>query len=173
MPVASFVATGTASGRLSVAACAGGPAFLQRSEKRRSRHPSPQAPHPFPSALLSGEESGTRGAPPIMAGGAVQLEHFQIERHCVSDHTVCRCAEKMRFFSPLWAGRRCATASQFTFFKGKTFYRKKNRAPAYAGARFFFMVSFWGEKKESSFSACVVRGSVQVKTVSPDRAFSV
>ena len=38
-----------------------GPAVSQRSEKRRSRHPSPQAPHPFSSALLSGEKQG-RGA---------------------------------------------------------------------------------------------------------------
>ena len=93
-----------------------------------------------------------------MAGGAVQLEHFQIERHCVSDHTACRCVEKMRFFSPLWAGRRCAAASHFTFFKGKTFYRKKNRAPAYAGARFFFHGrALGGEKGVVLLCVCCAR----------------
>ena len=146
------------AGRLSVAAGAGGPAFSQRSEKRRSRHPSPQAPHPFPSALLSGEASGTRGAPPIMAGGAVQLEHFQIERHCVSDHTVCRCAEKMRFFSPLWAGRRCATASQFTFFKGKTFYRKKKPGSGIRRSPVFFHgLVLGGEKGVVLLCVCCAR----------------
>ncbi|WP_363322720.1 hypothetical protein [uncultured Desulfovibrio sp.] len=37
--------------RHSVATGAGDPAFSQRSEKRRSRHPSSHAPHPFPSGF--------------------------------------------------------------------------------------------------------------------------
>ena len=50
MPVASFVATGTACAAI-------------RSLLAREVFPFPQAPHPFPSALLSGEESGIRGGP--------------------------------------------------------------------------------------------------------------
>ena len=38
-----------------------GQAFSRFAAKRRSRHSSPQAPHPFPSALLPGEEPKTRG----------------------------------------------------------------------------------------------------------------
>ena len=44
---------------------------------------------------------------------------FQFETLCVSNHTACRFAEKTRFFRSLWAGRRCAAASHFAFFKGK------------------------------------------------------
>ena len=40
----------------------------------------------------------------------------------ISNHTACRFAEKARFFRSLWAGRRCAAASRFTFFKGETLY---------------------------------------------------
>ena len=36
-------------------------------------------------------------------------------------HTACRFAEKTRFFRSLLAGRRCAAASRFSFFKGETF----------------------------------------------------
>ena len=46
-------------------------------------------------------------------------EHFQFEMRSVSNHTACRFAEKARFFRSLWAGRRCAAASHFTFFKGE------------------------------------------------------
>ena len=45
---------------------------------------------------------------------------FQFETLCVSNHTACRFAEKTRFFRSLWAGRRCAAASRFTFFKDDT-----------------------------------------------------
>ncbi|HIX41399.1 MAG TPA: hypothetical protein H9857_11480, partial [Candidatus Desulfovibrio intestinigallinarum] len=45
---------------------------------------------------------------------------FQFEMLCISNHTACRFAEKTRFFRSLWAGRRCAAASRFTFFKAKT-----------------------------------------------------
>ena len=48
------------------------------------------------------------------------LEHFQFETLRVSNHTACRFAEKTRFFRSLWAGRRCAAASRFTFFKVET-----------------------------------------------------
>ncbi|HIX41317.1 MAG TPA: hypothetical protein H9857_11060 [Candidatus Desulfovibrio intestinigallinarum] len=48
------------------------------------------------------------------------LEHFQFEMLCISNHTACRFAEKARFFRSLWAGRRCAAASRFTFFKVET-----------------------------------------------------
>ena len=48
------------------------------------------------------------------------LEQFQFETLRVSNHTACRFAEKTRFFRSLWAGRRCAAASRFTFFKGET-----------------------------------------------------
>ena len=34
---------------------------------------------------------------------------------CISNHTACRFAEKTRFFRSLWAGRRCAAASRFSF----------------------------------------------------------
>ena len=50
------------------------------------------------------------------------LEQFQFETLRVSNHTACRFAEKARFFRSLWAGRRCAAASRFTFFKGETLY---------------------------------------------------
>ncbi|MDM8216229.1 hypothetical protein QUW15_08740 [Desulfovibrio piger] len=51
---------------------------------------------------------------------SVSLEHFQFETLCVSNHTACRFAEKAQFFRSLWAGRRCAAASRFTFFKVET-----------------------------------------------------
>ena len=56
-----------------------------------------------------------------IARSSVSLpEHFQFETLCVSNHTACRFAEKARFFRSLWAGRRCAAASHFTFFKDDT-----------------------------------------------------
>ncbi len=51
MPVASFVATGTACGRHPVAAGARGPAF---PAERRSRSSSPQAPIPSPARFFRG-----------------------------------------------------------------------------------------------------------------------
>ena len=42
----------------------------------------------------------------------------------ISNHTACRFAEKARFFRSFGAGRRCAAASRFTFFKGETLYKK-------------------------------------------------
>ena len=54
--------------------------------------------------------------PPII------IEHFQFETLHVSNHTACRFAEKTRFFRSLWAGRRCAAASRFTFFKVETLW---------------------------------------------------
>ena len=49
-------------------------------------------------------------------------EQFQFETLRVSNHTACRFTEKAQFFRSLWAGRRCAAASRFTFFKAKTLY---------------------------------------------------
>ena len=40
----------------------------------------------------------------------------------ISNHTACRFAKKTRVFRSLWAGRRCAAASRFTFFKVETLY---------------------------------------------------
>ena len=54
------------------------------------------------------------------AGDADMLEHCQFEMLCISNHTACRFAEKTRFFRSLWAGRRCAAASRFIFFKVET-----------------------------------------------------
>ena len=48
------------------------------------------------------------------------LDHFQFEMLCTSNHTARRFAEKTRFFRSLLAGRRCAAASRFTFFKVET-----------------------------------------------------
>ena len=60
-----------------------------------------------------------RLAPPTRRSPA-GLEHFPFETRCVSNHTACRFVEKTRFFRLLWAGRSCAAASRFTFFKDKT-----------------------------------------------------
>ena len=49
-----------------------------------------------------------------------RLEQFQFEMLCILNHTACRFAEKAQFFRLLWAGRRCAAASRFTFFKVET-----------------------------------------------------
>ena len=48
------------------------------------------------------------------------LEQFQFEMLCIPNHTACRFAEKAQFFRSLLAGRRCAAASRFTFFKIET-----------------------------------------------------
>ena len=53
-------------------------------------------------------------------GGLSPLEQFQFEMLRIPNHTACRFAEKARFFRSLWAGRRCAAASRFTFFKVET-----------------------------------------------------
>ena len=62
MPVASFVATGTACAAIRSLLAREGPAF---PEERRSCSPSPQAPHPFPSALFRENETmrGRRAFP--------------------------------------------------------------------------------------------------------------
>ena len=62
MPVASFVATGTACAAIRSLLAREGPAF---PEERRSCSPSPQAPHPFPSALFRENEimQGRRAFP--------------------------------------------------------------------------------------------------------------
>ena len=57
------------------------------------------------------------------------LEHFQFETLCVSNHTAWRFAEKTRFFRSLLAGRRCAAASHFAFFKVKKLYTPADGLP--------------------------------------------
>ena len=47
--------------------------------------------------------------------GLLTPEFFQFETLCVSNPMACRFAEKTRFFRSLWAGRRRAAASRFTF----------------------------------------------------------
>ena len=44
------------------------------------------------------------------------IEHFQFETLCISNHTACRFAEK-RVFRSLRAGRRHAAASRSIFFQ--------------------------------------------------------
>ena len=65
----------------------------------------------------------------------VTLEHFQFEMLRISNHTACRFAEKTRFFRSLWAGRRRAAASRFTFFKVETLYPQvsKKKSPLTGG----------------------------------------
>ena len=46
-----------------------------------------------------------------------QIEHFQFEMLCISNHTACRFAEKAQFFRSLLAGRRCAAAFAFHLFQ--------------------------------------------------------
>ena len=47
---------------------------------------------------------------------------IQFETCCVSNLTVCRFAEKARFFRSLRTGRSRAAASPSAFFNGKTLY---------------------------------------------------
>ena len=73
------------------------------------------------------EENFSRGAEsslPLLCfiAGRADLEHFQFETLCVSNHTACRFAEKTQFFRSLLAGRRGAVASPFAFFKGRRRY---------------------------------------------------
>ena len=62
--------TGTACGRLSVAPAQEDPAFSQRREEKCSRHPSPQAPHLFPSAFIGGGQGHEPPASPFLFKGA-------------------------------------------------------------------------------------------------------
>ena len=76
--------------------------------------PAGKSSHFFQKACAlaeSAEQSRLRAEP--------ALEHFQFETFRVSNHTAWRFAEKARFFRSLSAGRRCAAASHFAFFKGK------------------------------------------------------
>ena len=112
------------------------PPFGRRQRWRGS--PSPQAPHSFPSALLPGEKSGTRGNPASKASETCMgyidylLKLFvklvltdpgaDSQGNCVQ-FPCWRCphtTEKAWFFRSFWAGRRCAAASRFIFFKDKT-----------------------------------------------------
>ena len=71
---------------------------------------------PVPEKHVSPGEGETSAG----GAGVLTLEQFQFETLRVSNHTACRFAEKTRFFRSLWAGRRCAAASRFTYFKGET-----------------------------------------------------
>ena len=61
----------------------------------------------------------------------VSLEQFQFEMLRISNHTACRFAEKAQFSRSLWAGRRCAAASRFIFFKVETLYRVSGSPAAF------------------------------------------
>ena len=90
------------------------------------------APRKYPIVRKQGEHRKRRG--PLsekylrsdrqpeskQTAGSRTLGHFQFETLHISNHTACRFAEKTRSFRSLWAGRRCAASSRFTFFKGKT-----------------------------------------------------
>ena len=72
----------------------------------------------FPNTRSKRARLSARKAGPFYSGTYQhKLKHFQFETLCVSNHTACRFAEKARFFRSLWAGRRCAAASRFTFLK--------------------------------------------------------
>ena len=73
--------------------------------------------NPLDSQLFPHEKEGKKCA---ASPGSAALEHFQFEMLCISNRTACRFAEKAQFFRSLWAGRRCAAASRFTFFKVET-----------------------------------------------------
>ena len=53
-----------------------------------------------------------RGRVLLLALCCIFLGYFPFEMLCVSNHTVCRFAEKKRFFRSLRAGRGCAAASR-------------------------------------------------------------
>ena len=76
----------------------------------------------FPFRRPREAEKDTRrkaNSPPVLPAGCFYLEQFQFEVRSISNHTACRFAEKAQFFRSLWAGRRCAAASRFTFSKVK------------------------------------------------------
>ena len=62
--------------------------------------------------------------------GVSTLEQFQFETLRVANHTACRFAEKTRFSRSLRAGRRCAAASHFIFFKVETLYMVSSVSPS-------------------------------------------
>ena len=66
----------------------------------------------------------------VLSCTVVAMRAFQFEILRISNHTACRFAEKKRFFRSLWAGRRCAAASRFTFFKAKTLYTESGDGQA-------------------------------------------
>ena len=83
-------------------------------------HESEAAQRPERGRTPSGHVLRHRKTRPLNASHEPFLEHFQFEMLCISNHTACRFAEKARFFRSLLAGRRCAAASRFTFFKVET-----------------------------------------------------
>ena len=68
----------------------------------------------FGGRLPRGERGRTRDA------ASFKIEQIQFAMLRISNHTACRFTEKARFFRSLWAGRPCAAASRFTFFKVET-----------------------------------------------------
>ncbi|MDM8216598.1 hypothetical protein QUW15_10645 [Desulfovibrio piger] len=92
------------------------PRFSQRPPGRKKASPTGEQ--------RPGKKSESRGLRrhTIPKNREFILEHFQFETLRVSNHTACRFAEKTRFFRSLLAGRRCAAASRFTFFKVETLY---------------------------------------------------
>ena len=56
-----------------------GPAFPQRSDKRRSRRPSAKVLHPFPSALLSGKYTGAEATPLQGQAELVRIAFYLME----------------------------------------------------------------------------------------------
>ena len=93
-----------------------------------ARHPEPPAPNRRHVAVMSAIPHAryillkARGKEFLLFPPAAFLEQFQFETLCVLNHTACRFAGKTRFSRSLLAGRRCAAASRFTFFKVETFY---------------------------------------------------
>ena len=68
-------------------------------------------------------------------------EYFQFETHCASNaYDLLFRGKTTLFFRSLRAGRRCAAASRFTFFKGKTLHPPGQQPPqirlALPGIRF-------------------------------------
>ena len=117
--------------------------FYREDERRRERRRLPAAAVPrnttyctlyFQNVIAQPPEQFTfeKGkllwkyvtTPPL----ASNLEHFQFETLCVSNHTACRFAEKTQFFRLLLARRRCAAASRFSSFKVEILYIKNDKA---------------------------------------------
>ena len=71
----------------------------------------------FDGSRVTGDATSSEARAPKAHRSA--LEHFPFETLRVPNHTAWRFAEKTRFFRLVWAGRRCAAASHFAFFKGK------------------------------------------------------
>ena len=145
-----------------------GPAFSQRSEKRRSRHPSPQAPHPFPSALLSGEDTGNETTPPPKASGVCTVYSFYLLKLFVKlvltdprAFSVCKALRfkpyglsfrgKKRGFSVLFrTGALCRRFACY-LFQRQNVLSKKTGLQHTPEPGFFSWSRFWGRKRSRPF----------------------